>query len=68
MKWWWMNDELERMCNEAVLALFDALSHNLPGVTEENHKNLSQDIWYPGRDYNSVASLVIYLTTLFFSN
>jgi hypothetical protein len=34
-----MNDELERMCKEGVMAYFKVLCQNLPGGTEENHKN-----------------------------
>jgi hypothetical protein len=37
-----LNDELERMSKETVLASF-ILFQNLPGETEENHKDLSQD-------------------------
>jgi hypothetical protein len=31
---------------------FKALSWHLPGGTEENHENLRQGIWSPGRDMN----------------
>jgi hypothetical protein len=37
-----MNDELERICKEAVVSIFEVLSRNFPGWTEENHKNLIQ--------------------------
>jgi hypothetical protein len=37
-----MINELERW-KEAVMASSDVLSWHLPGRTEENHKNLSQD-------------------------
>jgi hypothetical protein len=40
------------MRKEAVVAWFKVLSRHLPGRTEENHKNLSQDSWFPGRDLN----------------
>jgi hypothetical protein len=33
-----VNDELERMWKEAVMAEFKVLSWNLPGRTEENHE------------------------------
>jgi hypothetical protein len=33
-----MNDELERMWNEGVVAHFKVLSQHLPEGTEENHK------------------------------
>jgi hypothetical protein len=33
-----MNNNLERIWKEAVLAQFKVLSRHLPGSTEENHK------------------------------
>jgi hypothetical protein len=33
-----MNDELERMCKEAVVAQFKVLPRHLPGENEENHE------------------------------
>jgi hypothetical protein len=33
-----VNDELERMWKEAVVALFKVLSRHLPGGSEENHE------------------------------
>jgi hypothetical protein len=33
-----VNNELERMWKEAVMAKFKVLSQHLPGRTEENHK------------------------------
>jgi hypothetical protein len=36
-----VNDELERVWKEVVIATFKALSWNLPGETEENHEHLS---------------------------
>jgi len=35
----WVNDELERMCKEAVVAKFEVLSRHLPGGTKGNHEN-----------------------------
>jgi hypothetical protein len=35
-----MNNELERVWNEAVMALFKVLSRHLSGGTEENHEKL----------------------------
>jgi hypothetical protein len=34
-----MNNELERMWREVVMAKHKVLSGNLPGGTEENHEN-----------------------------
>jgi hypothetical protein len=31
---------------------FKVLSQHLPGGTKQNHGNLNQDNWYPGRDLN----------------
>jgi hypothetical protein len=36
-----VNNELEMMWKEAVVAFFKLLSWNLPGGTEVNHENLS---------------------------
>jgi hypothetical protein len=36
-----MNDELEKMWMETVVVYFKELSQNLPGWTEESHKNTS---------------------------
>jgi hypothetical protein len=36
-----MNDGLERMWKEAVVAYFKVLSRHLPGGTEESHENSS---------------------------
>jgi hypothetical protein len=36
-----MNDELERIWKEAVVAYVKALFLNSPGGTEENHKKIS---------------------------
>jgi hypothetical protein len=35
-----VNTELERTCNEAVVAEFEVLSQHLPAGTEEDHKTL----------------------------
>jgi hypothetical protein len=37
-----LNDELESIWKDAVVAEFKELSLHLPGGTEENQKNLSQ--------------------------
>jgi hypothetical protein len=47
-----VNDESERVWKEAVVGQFEVLFRHLPGGTEENHKNLSQNSWPPGRDSN----------------
>jgi hypothetical protein len=47
-----MNDELERMCKEAVMALFKVLSQHLPGRTEKSHEE-TQDSGSSGRDLNT---------------
>jgi hypothetical protein len=36
-----INNELERMWKEAIVAKFKVLSRHLPGGTEENHKKQS---------------------------
>jgi hypothetical protein len=36
-----MNNDLERIRKESVVALFLVLSRHLPGGIEENHENLS---------------------------
>jgi hypothetical protein len=38
-----MNNELERMWNEALVARFTVLSQLLAGENEENRENLSHD-------------------------
>jgi len=38
-----VNDELEGMWKETIVAYFKVLSRHLPGGTEESHKNFSQD-------------------------
>jgi hypothetical protein len=45
-----VNDELERMVIEAVVAYLSLLSRYLPGWTELNHKEFSRDSRYPGRN------------------
>jgi hypothetical protein len=37
------DNELGRIWREAVMASFKVLSRNLPGGTEEDHGNFSQD-------------------------
>jgi hypothetical protein len=44
-----MNNELERMWQEAVIAHFKVLSQNLPQETEENHKNTVRKVWCPAK-------------------
>jgi hypothetical protein len=36
-----VNDELERMCKEAVVAYFNVLSRHSPGRTEKTTKDLT---------------------------
>jgi hypothetical protein len=38
-----VNNELERMWNEEVIAKCELLFWHLLGATKENHENLSQD-------------------------
>jgi hypothetical protein len=47
-----MNDELERIWKEAVVAWFKLLSLHLPGGTEEHNANSCHDSRSPGRDLN----------------
>jgi hypothetical protein len=47
-----INDELERIWKEAVLALFQVLSQHLTGELRKLMENLSQDSQSPGRDLN----------------
>jgi hypothetical protein len=35
-----MNDEMERICKEAIMTYYKALSRDLPGGTEENRETL----------------------------
>jgi hypothetical protein len=42
-----MNNELERVWKEVVVAKFKILFQHLPGGTEENHEKL-KDSWSPG--------------------
>jgi hypothetical protein len=44
------NSELEKMWNEEIMVQFKLLSWHLPGQTKENHRDLSQDSWYPNQD------------------
>jgi hypothetical protein len=50
MMGWLKDNELERMWKEAVVAFLKVLSRHLPGGTEENDENLSQNCRSPGRD------------------
>jgi hypothetical protein len=43
-------DELERIWQEAVVALIKVLCRHSPGVTEKDHKILNQHSRSPGRD------------------
>jgi hypothetical protein len=47
-----MNNELERMWQEAVMTSFEVLSSNLSGRTEKNNKTSCQDSWTPSQDLN----------------
>jgi hypothetical protein len=47
-----MNDGVENIWVEAVMALFKVLSRHLPGRTGENYEHVKQDIRSPGRDLN----------------
>jgi predicted P-loop ATPase len=47
-----MNDELERIWKEMVMAYFKVPSWHLSEESEEKHKNLSQDSRSPGQDLN----------------
>jgi hypothetical protein len=48
-----MNNELERILKEAVVAYSKVLSRHSPGETEKMTRNLSQDFRYLDRDLNS---------------
>jgi hypothetical protein len=41
-------------CGRSGRGIFEVLSRHLPGRTEENHENLSQDSLSPGRDSGTV--------------
>jgi hypothetical protein len=45
-----MNNELENMWKEAVMAWLEVLFRNLPGWSKENHDNLSDKRVGPGQD------------------
>jgi hypothetical protein len=47
-----MNDELERIWKEAVMAYFKVLCRNLPRGAEENYENLMQYRRSSGLDLN----------------
>jgi hypothetical protein len=52
MKEWEVNDELERISKEAVVAYFKPILRRLSGGTEENHVNQSQGGRSTGHDLN----------------
>jgi hypothetical protein len=52
--WMTVNNELEMMWKEAVVAQFEVLHWQLPGQTQENLEKLSLDNQYPDRDLNHV--------------
>jgi hypothetical protein len=43
-----VNDQMQRMDHELIVAYFKVLPQNFPGGTEENHEILSQDNRSPG--------------------
>jgi hypothetical protein len=45
-----MNDELERIWKEAVMAYFNVLSRHLSEGTEANHEKICPDVRTRGRD------------------
>jgi hypothetical protein len=47
-----MNNELEKIWIEVVVAYFKDLSRHLPVGNEEKHENFSQRSWSPGQDFN----------------
>jgi hypothetical protein len=48
---WLMNNELEKMWKEAVVAWFEILSENFSWGTEENHGNTHDDM-FSDRGFN----------------
>jgi hypothetical protein len=54
--WMSVNDELERIWKEVVVAKFKLQSRYLSGETEECPENISQNIQCPGRESNSVST------------
>jgi hypothetical protein len=47
-----VNNELDRVWKEAVMALFEVLSWHLPEGLRKTTKDLGQNSWSPGRDLN----------------
>jgi hypothetical protein len=41
-------NELELICNEAVVVSFEVISYHLPGGTKDTHKKLHWDSQYSG--------------------
>jgi hypothetical protein len=73
MMWWpgLLNDELEGMCNEAVMAWFEVQSRDLNIGPEEKHKTisvrisgLSARIWRT-RDFPNTKQETKHLTAMF---
>jgi hypothetical protein len=50
--WVVMNNELEGICKEVIVAWFKIPSRYILGETEENCENFSQDSLWPGRGLN----------------
>lgn len=49
-----VNNKLERVCKEAVVAVFEVLYEHLRGGTEKKiTKHLGHNNWFPRRDLNS---------------
>jgi hypothetical protein len=51
-----VEDALEMIRHVKVLAYFKVLYQKFPGISEENHKSLSQNSWYRSRDPNTGSS------------
>jgi hypothetical protein len=51
-----MNDELERIRKEAVVAVLNLLSWHFLGETEDYYEDQRQDSQPPDRDFNPEAS------------
>jgi prolyl oligopeptidase PreP (S9A serine peptidase family) len=49
----YVNVEFERTLKEAIMALFTMISRHLPGETEKNHRNLSQDSRPPNGEHST---------------
>jgi len=50
---WFLDYEMDIKWKELVVLYFKVLSQNLPGRTDENHENLSNDSRSSGRDSNT---------------